>query len=145
MPTVLIEPAGDGDATGILELLRGSGLPTDGLDAHLASALVARDSDALVGCAALEIYDTSALLRSVAVAPAHQSHGVGHQLTRAALALARHRGVRQVFLLTTTAERFFPRFGFAPVARDLVPAAVRQSVEFVSACPASAIVMRALL
>jgi amino-acid N-acetyltransferase len=47
-----------------------------------------------------------------------------------------------VFLLTTTAERFFPRFGFEEIARDEVPASVQASVEFQSACPASAIVMR---
>jgi amino-acid N-acetyltransferase len=47
-----------------------------------------------------------------------------------------------VFLLTTTAERFFPKFGFEQIARDEVPASVKASVEFRSACCASAIVMR---
>ena len=47
-----------------------------------------------------------------------------------------------VFLLTTTAERFFPKFGFEQIARDDVPPSVQASVEFRSACPASAIVMR---
>jgi amino-acid N-acetyltransferase len=44
--------------------------------------------------------------------------------------------------LTTTAERFFPKFGFEPIDREQVPPSVRESVEFQSACPASAIVMR---
>jgi amino-acid N-acetyltransferase len=47
-----------------------------------------------------------------------------------------------VFLLTTTAEGFFPRFGFEAVRHADVPASVQASVEFQSACPASAIVMR---
>jgi amino-acid N-acetyltransferase len=47
-----------------------------------------------------------------------------------------------VFLLTTAAERFFPKFGFEPVDREQVPPSVGASVEFQSACPASAIVMR---
>ena len=47
-----------------------------------------------------------------------------------------------VYLLTTTAERFFPRFGFEQITRADVPATVQESVEFKSACPASAIVMR---
>jgi amino-acid N-acetyltransferase len=54
---------------------------------------------------------------------------------------AQVHGVRRVFLLTETAADFFPRFGFRPVARTAVPAAVQQSVEFSSACPASALVM----
>jgi amino-acid N-acetyltransferase len=58
------------------------------------------------------------------------------------LRLAQLNGAVTVFLLTTTAERFFPRFGFEPIARDEVPASVLASVEFQSACPESAIVMR---
>ena len=57
------------------------------------------------------------------------------------LVLARERGVSAIFLLTTTAEDFFPRFGFERVSRAAVPESVRASVEFQSACPASAVVM----
>jgi amino-acid N-acetyltransferase len=63
-------------------------------------------------------------------------------LTDAALQLATSRGARTVFLLTTTAGQFFPKFGFERIERDQVPSSVRMSVEFQSACPASAIVMR---
>lgn len=49
---------------------------------------------------------------------------------------------RLVFLLTTTAEHYFPRFGFACVSRDSVADAVKASPEFKGACPASAIAMR---
>jgi amino-acid N-acetyltransferase len=63
-------------------------------------------------------------------------------LSEAALALARERGSRIAFLLTTTAERFFPKLGFEPIVRDEVPASVQASIEFQSACPASAVVMR---
>jgi hypothetical protein len=45
-------------------------------------------------------------------------------------------------LLTTTAERFFPKFGFESIARTDVPATVQASIEFTSACPTSAAVMR---
>jgi amino-acid N-acetyltransferase len=88
------------------------------------------------------MYDDGALLRSVAVDPTQQGRRLGHQLTEAALSLARTHGADIVFLLTTTAERFFPKFGFEPIARADVPASVQTSVEFQSACPASAIVMR---
>jgi amino-acid N-acetyltransferase len=63
-------------------------------------------------------------------------------LTDAALRLATALGANTVFLLTTTAEGFFPRFGFEQITRDEVPPSVRGSGEFQSACPASAIVMR---
>jgi amino-acid N-acetyltransferase len=139
---VHITPASEADGPSILQLLRDSGLPIDGVLDHLRSALVARDDAAVAGCAALELYADGALLRSVAVSPAARGRGVGRQLTEAAVALARSFEVPAVYLLTTTAESYFPRFGFVRTMRELVPAGVQQSIEFRSACPASAIVMR---
>ena len=55
---------------------------------------------------------------------------------------ARERGVQDVYLLTTTAEDYFPRFGFRRVDRREVPAEVQASVEFRKACPGSAVAMR---
>jgi amino-acid N-acetyltransferase len=62
-------------------------------------------------------------------------------LIRAALALARSHHVKQVYLLTETAEGFFSRLGFEPVDRATVDSAVQQSVEFTTACPSSAVAM----
>jgi amino-acid N-acetyltransferase len=162
----VIEPAQAGDLPQIRELLQRLNLPLDGVDdcvgqdalvdvapgaasmsrarpgEPLGRMLVARDGAAIVGTAALELYADGALLRSVAVDQKQQGRQLGHALTEAALHLARIHGVDTVFLLTTTAERFFPRFGFEPIAREAVPASVRRSIEFQSACPASATVMR---
>ena len=137
-----IEPARRDDLPGAITLLETLGLPPDGLADHVGSMLVARQEGTLAGTAALEIYGDAALLRSVAIATPFQRRGLGLELTQAALQLARSRGIEEVFLLTTTAERFFPRVGFEVVSRADVPPAVQQSVEFTSACPASAIVMR---
>jgi len=138
----MIEAATDRDLPQVRSLLTQTHLPLDGVDHHVRTMLVARDGSRLVGTAALEMYPDGALLRSVAVDPAEQGRHLGHQLTEAALRLAKERGAEAVFLLTTTAEGFFPKFGFEKIARDDVPASVRTSVEFTSACPQSAIVMR---
>jgi amino-acid N-acetyltransferase len=140
-----IVPADPAHWRAIADLVTASGLPLDGLEPHLGSAIVARESDGIVGCAALELYGHDALLRSVAVAPAKRGYGVGLALTAACIELARRHGVRAMWLLTETAADFFPRFGFEHATRDAVPAPVRASVEFTSACPASATVMRLLL
>jgi amino-acid N-acetyltransferase len=139
---MVLERANAEDAAGILKLLDRNRLPPDGLTDHLETTIVARQDGRIVGSAALEMYAGSALLRSVAVDPALQGHGLGHQLTEAALGMARAHGVTAVYLLTTTAAAFFPKFGFTEIARDEVPSAVKTSVEFVSACPSSAKVMR---
>jgi len=137
-----IERAQDGDVDGVRRLLTASGLPLDGLDDHLATLLVARDAGRIVGSAALEVYRDGALLRSVAVAPELQGRGVGHDLTNAAIRLASEIRMPDLYLLTTTAEQFFPKFGFERIDRRAVPESVQQSVEFRSACPSTAIVMR---
>jgi len=140
---IAIEPARAEDVGRVKELLREQHLPLDGLDDHLDTLLVAREDARVVGSVALELYDDGALLRSLAVAPVVQGQGVGRLLTESVVRLARQRGIRDVFLLTTTAQHYFPRFGFETVDRVEVPESVRQSIEFRSACPASAIAMRA--
>ena len=141
-----IDAAQSGDAAAIFALLAQQHLPLDGLRDHLATTLVARtDGGQIVGSAALEIYPDGALLRSVAIAADRQQRGLGRQLTESAIALARDRQVRAIYLLTTTAEEYFPRFGFERIPRAAVPPGVQTSVEFTSACPSSATVMRKTL
>jgi len=138
----VIESATERDLPAIHALLERLHLPLAGVDEHLPTMLVAREGEQIVGTAALELYAGGALLRSVAVEPRLQGKRLGHRLTDAALQLATAHGAGTVFLLTTSAERFFPKFGFEQIDRDQVPPSVRESVEFQSACPASAIVMR---
>jgi len=126
-------------------LVAACGLPLEGLDAHLGAALLARDEGRVVGCVALELYGEEALLRSLAVAEGWRGRRLGERLTEAALALARERGARRVWLLTTTADRFFPRFGFSRVERAALPEALDASAELRGACPASAVAMRLTL
>jgi hypothetical protein len=64
-------------------------------------------------------------------------------LTGRALTEARNIGLETVYLLTNTAESFFPRFGFEPIAWAAVPPRVQESREFHGACPSSAVAMRA--
>ena len=93
----------------------------------------------------MEVYGQAGLLRSVAVGVEHRGEGWGERLTKAALELARERGVRDIYLLTTTASHFFPRFGFTAIPRAELDPALEQSEELRGACPASALAMRASL
>ncbi len=104
--------------------------------------LGARDAERWIGIVAIEPLGDAALLRSLAVAPEARSHGVARRLVFAAEALARSLGAREIVLLTTGAAGHFERLGYAPIARDQAPEAVRASTQFASICPASATVMR---
>lgn len=137
-----IERARREDVADVLALLERHGLPVEGACRMDDALVVARADGRIIGAAGLEVYTEGALLRSVVVDASVQGRGLGQRLTEAALALARVHGAPSVFLLTTTADGFFPRFGFERISRGDVPASVQQSVEFRSACPASATVMR---
>ena len=139
---MVIDAARVRDLAGVRRLLQQHRLPLDGVDEHINTMVVARDGSTVIGTAAVELYADGALLRSVAVDPSVQGRHLGHELTEAALRLARANGIDTVYLLTTTAEQFFPKLGFEPITRDQVPVTVQASVEFRSACPASAVVMR---
>lgn len=141
MSRFAIDDGGPDDLPAARALLKRCGLPLDGLADHTDQLLVARWNGRLVGTAALEVYADGVLLRSVAADEQHRGTGLGTQLTQAALDRARRLGASHVYLLTTTAAPFFARRGFETIARRDVPASVRQSVEFTSACPASATVM----
>jgi amino-acid N-acetyltransferase len=141
MPTN-IEPARPEDVHAVFELLAEQHLPLDGLDEHVGTMVVARQDGRIVGSAALEIYPDGALLRSVAVAAPLQRQGLGRRLTAAAVGLAEARRVPAIYVLTTTAADYFPRLGFERITRADVPAGVQSSVEFTSACPSTATVMR---
>src|SRR3989442_58751 len=136
-----IAAATSADLPALLELLGQSALPTAGLADHLDTTLVAREAGHVVGSAALELYGTTALLRSVAVPPRLPGPGVGPELNP----YGPRRKLRTVYLPTETAGGFFPRFGFRAISRDAVDPAVQGSVEFTSACPTSALAMAAEL
>jgi amino-acid N-acetyltransferase len=103
---------------------------------------VDQGSELLVGSVGLEIYEDSALLRSLAVHPDYQGTGLGSRLVDSIIEVAKGRGINRLFLLTDTAEDFFKKRGFVVVTRDKVPYDMKQSIEFTTLCTSSPSMMR---
>ena len=141
----VVRRAAPNDWDRIAELLRTAQLPLDGARDHLDGFVVAERGESMVGCAAVERYGDAGLLRSVAVAASERGKGTGIALVERCVSDASARGLRTMVLLTTTADGYFPRFGFEVITREDAPDAVRASAEFRGACPASATVMRLVL
>jgi amino-acid N-acetyltransferase len=139
--TVTLRSATAGDLGPIEKLLIANNLPTDGVRDALRGFLVAVAEREIVGVVGLEYCGSYALLRSTAVAEEWRSRGVGRQLVERMIGEAESRGLNALYLLTTTAESYFPSFGFHNVTRDSVPDPIRTTGEFQHACPASAVVM----
>ena len=144
-PISQITKATYGDLSAVLALLRHCELLEMGVAEAIDGFCIARSADTVVGCAGLEAHGELGLLRSVAVDATARNAGLGARLVESVVALARARDLRELYLLTTTAARFFERRGFASVARSSVPAAIADSWEFRVGCPKTALAMRLAL
>ena len=137
-----IDKAGPADTELVTSLLKEAGLLTEDLPAGLEHFLLAREEGALVGVAGMEAFEQVGLLRSVAVSPDHQSRGIARKLVEQLLAGADTQDVEAVYLITTTADHYFDRYGFTVVNREQVPEVMQQTRQFSGLCPTSAVVMK---
>lgn len=122
----------------ILALLSEAKLPTADLPAELPHFVLLHEGEMPVACGGLEIYGKHALLRSVAVAPAHQGRGLGGEIVRQLRQQAAAAGVKHLWLLTTDAAAFFQQQGFSIISREEVPGEILATQQFANLCPASA-------
>ena len=142
---VTVEEARADDASAIEGILATLGLPGLGVRESIGNFLVARAGGKVVGCAGLELYGETALLRSLAVLPERRGQGLGACLAGEILERARRLGAREAVLLTTTVQAMAASMGFQVVPRESVPPAVRDSWEFKADCCGTATCMRLAL
>jgi amino-acid N-acetyltransferase len=84
------------------------------------------DRGQILGCGALKEYSPSiAEVAAIAVAPSAQGLGLGRRIVDAVEALARKRGVPEVFALTLEPQ-FFEALGYARVDRARYPEKIRR-------------------
>jgi amino-acid N-acetyltransferase len=126
----------------VASLLAAYGLPwTDLSEGHLEHFFCTGATDSPTGVVGLEMRGEHALLRSLAVRTAVRCTGLGAALVAHAEAYARANGVRAIYLLTTTAEEFFARRGYARLEREHAPPSIRSTREFADICPNSSAFM----
>jgi amino-acid N-acetyltransferase len=130
------------EAEDILPLLRACDLPVADIAPSQSQQFFAlRDETGLIGVVGLEFLETVGLLRSLAIAPAHRSNGFAAQLVAFSEAKARDQGVDRLYLLTTTAARYFSRLGYQPLEKAAAPPAVQATAQFAGLCPASSVLL----
>ena len=136
-----IRDATSSDFPAVEQLLLASKLPVEGVRENFSSFVVAEETGTIAGAIGLEKYGSAALVRSAVVSPSSRGTGIGRHLVESILERAKEDGIDELYLLTTTAENYFPRFGFTPTTRSAVPESVKASAEFRGACPDTAVVM----
>jgi amino-acid N-acetyltransferase len=124
-----------------MNLLQKNNLPVEDLNGDTMLFGTYEDGE-LIGIAGIELYGEDALIRSVCVDEAYRSKGMAEILTGHIEQYAKRKGACTLYLLTTTAENYFKRKGFVKVDRDDVPQTIKQSSEFSSVCPSSAVVLK---
>ena len=141
MKNIDISSAIQEDMRCILTMLEGAALPLSGVSDESSNFLAARHDGDVLGGVAMEDHGSDVLLRSLVVSPAAWNRGIGTQLVNALLDLARGQTKHRVYLMTTTAETFFERFGFQKIPTESLPAGIRTSEEFDGCCAAGASTM----
>jgi amino-acid N-acetyltransferase len=136
-----ISPINQNNFSAAVDLLKKNNLPTDDLtDTTLIFALL--DGDHVSGTIGLEHEGEDALLRSLSVSEEKRRSGLGMELVRFIEQYAKENGVKNIYLLTTTAAPFFSKLGYEVIDRNSVSGFVRKTSEYCSVCPASATVMK---
>ena len=123
----------------IKEILVSNGLPIDDLKTAPIQFFGIVGNDTLKGIGALEIYGHVAILRSLTVPREFQGLGSGKALVSTLEKITKNLGIKQLYLLTTTAPHFFEKLGYTQASRYQCPKEIVSSGEFTSLCPDSAL------
>lgn len=144
MQSAVIRSASEDDWSSVVDQLTEAGLPTADIDPKLMTDfLVAETSQGdCIAAIACQRYGPLGLLRSLVVAEAARGAGLGRRLVARLEQRAAAVGVIELWLLTIDAERFFAALGYREAERSEVPAAIRETAEFSSLCPETAVLMR---
>jgi N-acetylglutamate synthase-like GNAT family acetyltransferase/protein-tyrosine-phosphatase len=141
IPTTSVGPASGGDMDAIRRLLVAALLPSGDVGGPNQRFIVARQNGKVVGCAGLETFGEDGQLRSMAVHWTSRTAGLGTSLHGRLLFEALQAGVKNLYVVTTTAADFFTRQGYRKVQPADVPPGVKGSEEYTTFVPGGGVVM----
>ncbi|MDH3267982.1 MAG: arsenic resistance N-acetyltransferase ArsN2 [Ignavibacteria bacterium] len=141
MSQIIIREAIVDDFEAIKSLLNSASLPSVDIKKHLINFYVLENEENIIGTIGMEFYGDTALLRSFVVKKKCQKKGYGHILYQALISRAMKMNVKNIYLLTETADEFFSKKGFKKLVRELVPHPIKQTNEYSTLCPSDSICM----
>lgn len=125
----------------IASLLNENDLPVEDISFEKQEFWILEEDQEIRAICGIEKYEKYALLRSLTVKKNIQKKGYGTSIYSYVLDICKSDGIISMFLLTTTAPKFFNKLGWSTISRMAVPAEVQESEEFKSICPQSAVCM----
>lgn len=139
---ISIEPANLKNRDAIIDLLVSEKLPVEDLLSELENFFIAKDDSVVIGVVGLEIYGDIGLLRSLVVKKEYRNRKIASGLIDDLENFARKSQLKNIFLLTETAEGFFKQKGYLTIARREAPEPLKKSSEFSHVCPSTAALMK---
>ena len=136
-----IQPAKKENLYEIANLLSDNQLPTVDICDDSVKLFVGVISNEIIGIIGIEKYKHTGLLRSLAVKDLYKNREIGKKLVKQIFNFCIFENIEELYLLTTTAEKYFDKLGFQKIDRLKVPDVVKQTREFKDICPLSAVVM----
>ena len=139
-----IEKPGAEDLQEIKQLLQQNKLPVEDI-ADLSHFFIAKKGKKIAGVIGLEVYNQYGLLRSMVTDANYRKYSIASSLVDKLFQYAVELGLKEMYLLTETAEQYFQKKGFHTIERDNAPKAIKQTKEFSHLCPSSAVVMKKIV
>ncbi len=126
----------------VQKLLSNKGLPFEDLSTSQHVTLFAmQNNNGLVGTVVVEHYEKEVLIRSLAVHCDYRNEGYGKDLLAFAESWSAKNGIESLYLLTTTAEKYFTQYGYQEIDRNQASTAITKTTQFSTLYPSSAILM----
>jgi amino-acid N-acetyltransferase len=94
------------------------------------------------GAIGLEIYGMYGLLRSLVVDKNFRNQGIANLLVNQVISISRDIRLKEVYLLTSTAENYFLKKEFKPADRKQAPEEIKACKEYSSICPSTSMLMK---
>lgn len=142
MDNLLLKRASNNDLAQIRDILKRNYLVFRDIKNKDVELFLVYEDSVFVGIIGLEKFDNIGLLRSLVVLEEYRSKGYGKKICNSLIEHAKSQGIKQLYLLTTTARKFFEKIGFKIVKRKDVPIRIKNTDEFSTLCPESAICMQ---
>ena len=137
-PDLTLQKASKKDIAQIKRLLGDNDLPIQDVEYVPAQFFLLFRDNQLVGMSGIERFGLAGLLRSVVIKEPFRNNNLGMELVLKTIQEAKKMKIHRLYLLTTTAERFFKKIGFTNADRSKAPKSIQTTNEFSNLCPESA-------
>ncbi len=122
-------------------LLKQNNLPYQDIKSDKIDFFLAYKDSLLIGIVGLEVFDNIALLRSMVVKEEYRNKGYGSEICKLIIDYAKNKQIKEIYLLTYTADKYFKKLRFIELLRDELPKEIKQTKQFSQLCPCSAVCM----